>query len=50
MNYDISAMLTPQRSTIICHNMKHNIKRKKKRIQNHGGLGQWQENNSILVV
>jgi len=29
MNFDISARLTLQRSTIICHDMKHIIKRKK---------------------
>jgi len=29
MNFDISVKLTPQRSTIICHDIKHMIKRKK---------------------
>ena len=40
MNFDISARLTAQRSTIICHDMKHIIKRKKKRYKTMGGLGQ----------
>jgi len=30
MNFDIAVRLTPQRSTIICHDMKHIIKNKKK--------------------
>jgi len=34
MNFDISAGLTPQRSTIICHDMNHITKKK---IQNYGG-------------
>jgi len=33
MNFDIFARLTHQRSTIICHDLKHIIKKK---IQNHG--------------
>jgi len=40
MNFDISARLTPQRSTIICYDMKHIIKMKKKRYKTMGGLGQ----------
>ena len=30
MNFGILAKLTPQKSTIICHDMKNIIKRKKK--------------------
>jgi len=37
MNFDISVRLTPQSSTIICHEMK-DIKRKKKKIQNHARI------------
>jgi len=40
MNFDISARLTPQISTIICQDMKYIINKKKEKIQNHGGLGQ----------
>jgi len=44
MNFDISARLTSQILTIICHDMKHIIKRK-----NHGGtrLNPWQEKIDI---
>jgi len=43
MQLDISAKLTPQVTTIICHHMKKNIikKRKKERkYKNMGGLDQ----------
>jgi len=42
MNFDISAGLTLQRSTIICHDMNHITKKKYKTME---GLGQipWQE-------
>jgi len=44
MNFDISTRLTPQRSTIICNDMKYIINRKKKRYKTMGGLGKpWQE-------
>ena len=41
INFDISAKLTPQRSTIICHDMKYIINRKRYKImkrlgQTHG--------------
>ena len=39
MNFDISARLTPQISTIICYNMKYIINRRKKRYKTMGGLG-----------
>jgi len=39
MLLDISAMLTPQVTTIICHHMKKNIIKKKK-IQKYEGLNQ----------
>jgi len=39
MQLDISAKLTPQVTTIICHHMKKNIikKEKRKKIQKYGG-------------
>jgi len=40
MNFDISARLTTQRSTIVCHDTKHIIKRKNKKYKTMGGLGQ----------
>jgi len=41
MQLDISAKLTPQETTIICHHMKKNIiKKKKKKYKNMGGLDQ----------
>jgi len=40
MNFDISARLTPQRSTIICHGIKYIIKRKNKGYKTMGVLGQ----------
>jgi len=38
MQLDISAKLTPQVTTIICHHMKKNIIKKK--IQKYGGVDQ----------
>jgi len=40
MNFNISTRLTPQRSTIIYHDMKYIINRKKKRYKTMGTLGQ----------
>jgi len=43
MQLDISAKLTPQVTTIICHHMKKNIikkKKKKRKYKNMGGLDQ----------
>jgi len=43
MQLDISAKLTPQVTTIICHHMKKNIikkKKKRKKVQKYGGLDQ----------
>jgi len=37
MNFDILARLKPQKSTIICYDMKHIIRKKKKKIQNLRG-------------
>ena len=36
MNFDISTRLTPQRSTIICNDMKYIINRKRKNIKPWG--------------
>jgi len=40
MQLDISAMLIPQVTTIICHLMKKNIIKKEKKYKNIGGLDQ----------
>jgi len=43
MQLDISAKLTPQVTTIMCHHMKKKIllkKEKRKKIQKYGGLDQ----------
>jgi len=37
---DISARLTPQVTTIICHHMKKVLLKKIKKIQKYGGLDQ----------
>jgi len=44
INFDISARLPPQRLTIICHNIKHIIKRNNKRYKTWGTRpNPWQE-------
>jgi len=42
MQLEISARLTPQVTTIICHHMKKLLlkREKRKKIQKYGGLGQ----------
>ena len=51
MLHDISARLTPQITTIICHHMKKVLLKKRKKIQKYGGLDQnsYVNKNDTLV-
>ena len=44
MQLDISAMLTPQVTTIICHHMKKNIIKKRKKEREYKNMGELDQN------
>jgi len=47
MQLDISAKLTPQETTIICHHMKKNIIKKKKKERKYKNMGVLDQNSYV---